>query len=102
VPQRYQIVMALSASRDLDRLFKYVFAVSPSGARSFKNSILDQIASLKVFPHRTVVVERKSQPAIRSVSVENYIIYFSVLEQTRAVQILRIHHGARKPPRRFS
>ena len=102
MPQRYRIVMAPSASRDLDRIFKYVFAISPVGARSLKNSILDQIASLKFFPHRTVALERQSLPEIRSVPIENYIIYFSILEESRTVQILRIHHGARKPPWRFS
>jgi plasmid stabilization system protein ParE len=102
VPQRYRIVMAPSASRDLDRIFKYVFAISPAGARSLKNSIVDQIASLMIFPHRTVAVERVSLPEVRSLPVENYVIYFSVLEDSSTVQILRIHHGARKPPRSFS
>jgi plasmid stabilization system protein ParE len=100
VPEIYRILFSSDASRDLDRIIQYVAASSPAGARSLRESILDQIVRLNLFPHRNQVVGQ--QPSdVRSITVENHIIYFRIIERSKAVRVLRIYHGARIQPKRF-
>jgi hypothetical protein len=94
--------MAPSASRDLDRIFKYVFAISPVGARSLKNSILDQIASLMFFsaPDGYGGATILAGDPLHSNRELHHLFQCSRGKPDHSDP--SGHHGARKPPRRFS
>jgi plasmid stabilization system protein ParE len=64
--------------------------------------ILDDIESLKIFPHRNVVQPaRGANPPLRSLPLGSYVVYFRVLEETRVVRVARVRHGAQQRPYHF-
>lgn len=98
---RYRIVMTPRASRDLQRVYDFIYSKSPAGAESMQQQILDEIARLKDSPHRNVVQTRAGAASVRSAVADPYVNFFSVIDRDLEVNILRIRHGARKQLRRF-
>jgi plasmid stabilization system protein ParE len=81
--------------------YRIIAADSPANAATFGNRLLDQIDGLALFPHRTRMVRphsRQRRHDVRTLPVQNYIVYFRVEERTQLVKVLRIQHGARRPP----
>lgn len=75
----------------------------PQGAVSMIAQLLDAIAGLDTFPHRSQIEHqsKKTKHPVRSVPVWPYIIYFRVLDPLKAVRVLTVRRGARRRPRRF-
>jgi toxin ParE1/3/4 len=101
--QRYRILLAKRAAKDLEAIFEHIAGDSPSNARGMVERILSAIEHLKDFPHRTVV---EGQPAgskhpIRSLPVESYMVFFRVIDEHRVVRILRVRHGAQRRLKRY-
>jgi plasmid stabilization system protein ParE len=74
---RYQTLISGPASRDVQRIWKYLHEQSPSGAKSVRDQILDQISNLELFPRRNIVKAKPGMDLVRSTVVGNFIIYFS-------------------------
>jgi plasmid stabilization system protein ParE len=98
---RYLTSISGPAARDIQRIWKYLHEQSPSGAKSVRDQILDQISNLELFPRRNIVKAKPGMEPIRSTVVGNYIIYFQVIEKQKLVKILRVRHGAQRKLRRF-
>jgi toxin ParE1/3/4 len=103
MPAHYRAILAREASEDLQAIFEYIAGDSPSNAASMIERILRSLELLEVFPHRTIVdppYAVQGKP-LRSLPVGSYVVYFSVNDETRIVQVLRVIHGARRRPNRF-
>ncbi len=88
---------------DLARIRDSIAAKSPQGAAGWVVDIFAAIYKLRDPPRRTVVIGHETSGGIplRSLAVGNYMVYFRVIDQRRAVRVLRVRHGARRALRRY-
>ncbi len=99
----YRIVMSPKANRDISVIRAHISRDSPRNAANLVIAILSAIDGLKRTPNRNRVVSqpRSNRPAVRSMPVWPYMVYFRTDNNARSVSVLRIRHGFRKPLRRF-
>ena len=100
MPTAFHIIVSPESASDLESICSYIAQDSPQNASKTATRILDAIATLEFFPHRTLAEHQNPQMMypVRSLPVKPYIIYFRVLDQQQAVRILAIRHGGRRPP----
>jgi len=103
MPTTFRVILSPEAAADLEAIHAYISKDSAENAAKMVGRILDAIAKLETFPHRTVVEHqsKKIKHSVRSLPVRPYVVYFRVLDQQQAVIILTVRHGARRRPRRF-
>lgn len=95
--ENYRIVMSALAYSDLQSIHKYISKDSANHAAKMIERILDSIQLLVSEPHHTIVeFPRRPRPA-RKLPVQSYVVYYEIHEVDR-VRILRVWHGARRPP----
>ncbi len=99
----YSVVITKTAGSDLEKIHKHIALDSPQNASEMITRILDALAPLKQFPHRTVAEHqaRGLRHPVRSLPVAPYVVYFRVLDSERVIRVLHVRHGARQKPRRF-
>lgn len=90
------VLLTAQAERDLDAHVAYVLARNPDAARRLATDILDQIASLSVFPSRT---RQGRVPGTRELVITGYpyIVVFEIAAQE--ILILHINHARQQWPR---
>jgi plasmid stabilization system protein ParE len=104
MPPVYHVRFTNEASSNLDDIFTFIGSQSPQNAEQVFERLLDEIFSLKSFPHRYKVHRRGKKPngdAVRSMPVPPYVVYYRIIESRRVVRILSVLHGHRRRPRRF-
>ena len=89
-----RVVYRELALADLDQIFRYLDARSPSGARSVTAAIYAAITNVADQP---LSGRETSDPDVRAkvVGRYGYKIFYSVRNNT--VEILHVRHGARRP-----
>lgn len=99
----YRVVIMPRASKDLATICAYIEQDSPQNAASVAQELLDAIDSLGLLPHRYKVHRSNRDPSrvVRSMPVPPFVIYYQVLEQQQAVEVITVRHGSRRQPRRF-
>jgi plasmid stabilization system protein ParE len=100
---RYRIQISRRASIDLQRIFDGIAATSPRNATNVARRILAAADGLKEVPHRTIVAGQRDTEAypVRSLPVQSWVLFFEVHDDSHAVHILRIRHGAQRPLKRY-
>ncbi len=68
------------------------------GASSRGTLVNARVDQLENFPELGRVVPERNQPNIREIIVKNYRIVYRVDQTKKAVEILRVWHGARGEP----
>jgi toxin ParE1/3/4 len=102
-PVIFQVRIRARAMKEIGEIDKYVRQRSPSGADNLLDNLVEAIESLDQFPTRYAVIGADGRIAgVRSMPVGNYLVYYEVDDVRRAVDVLVVRHGARRPPRRFS
>ena len=94
----YEIVWTMPAADDLEGIWRYVAADSPSAADNLVAELVHCVEQIRTFPSAAAIF-RKSRHPIRAVTHRNYRIFYRVREQSARVQILCIRHSARRDPR---
>jgi addiction module RelE/StbE family toxin len=92
----YRIEISPRALRDLQAIFGYLEADSPSNAAAVAERILDGIDGLKELPFRFPVKQVVGSTEIRRLVVYRYIVQYSVNETKALVRIKSIRHGSRR------
>ena len=89
-----RIVYAAPALRDFDEILEYVQKRSPSGARNLSIAIERAIQMCALNPHIGV---RTDQPHLYRWPLRKYryAIFYQVLPNDDAIEILRVIHAAR-------
>lgn len=88
------------AASDLRAIKDYIARDSPHYAEITINRIIDAAMSLEEFPRLGRVVPERSDDSIREIVVQNYRVIY--LLDPDVVEILTVHHGARRlDPRRL-
>ncbi|MFZ1217643.1 MAG: type II toxin-antitoxin system RelE/ParE family toxin [Chthoniobacterales bacterium] len=90
----YEVVITLSALRDLEEIRIFIARDNPSVAETFIEKLLDGAEALSTFPERGGCVTQR--PGARFVIVQPYLIIYRIMEQSRTVRVLRYWHGARE------
>ena len=94
--------MSRRVTKQLDNIFEHISKDSPENASAMIRRILESIDALELFPSRQrVESEKKGRIPVRSLPVAEYMVFFEVHEQNRAVKILRVAHGARRRPKKY-
>jgi plasmid stabilization system protein ParE len=88
----YRVVWSVRSRRDIEGIYAYIAQVAPLAARRFAPRLIAAVESLADHPlrGRTLYGEVREMVAIRP-----YVVRYRV--RGRAVQIIRIKHGAQEP-----
>ncbi len=98
-PVRYRIDISEPAENDLRDIVRYISAQlsAPITALEMLKAIEQAMAGLAEMPHRAPVVadERLAAIGYRKLIVKNYVIFFSIDEKTKVVDVERILYSRR-------
>lgn len=95
----YKVIIESSAADDLVEISDYITRAlnEPGAAAELYYTITDCLLSLSELPKRQKVIsdEPYRSMGIRSMYVKNYIVFYSVNDETAAVHIIRILYNRR-------
>ena len=90
----YNVVVARRAKIDMSEINAYITdeLCNPEAALKLLDEIYDQAISLKIMPKRFALVsdERLALLGIRSIPVKNYLVFYTVDDTTRVVNVVRV------------
>lgn len=90
----YSVVVARQAKSDMSEINAYITdeLYNPEAALKLLDEIYDQAISLKHMPKMFALVsdERLALLGIRSIPVKNYLVFYTVDDTTRVVNIVRV------------
>ncbi|MDP4159429.1 MAG: type II toxin-antitoxin system RelE/ParE family toxin, partial [Bacillota bacterium] len=86
------------AEKDLTEILDYIQIDNPTTALNFLDIIDKAISKLAYFPYlgHTPKDQRLILLKYRMLEVENYLVFYVVLDEEEVVEIRRILHGKRK------
>lgn len=95
----YDIQITEPAEKDLYEIGAYISneLLERETAKNVISKIAKGINSLEDMPLRNTLVadERLAYKGIRKITVDNYIVFYSVTEESKTVTIIRILYGRR-------
>ncbi|MBB2157706.1 type II toxin-antitoxin system RelE/ParE family toxin [Gluconacetobacter diazotrophicus] len=95
----YRIVWRPMAKADLDNIIDYIARDNPTRAETFGQDLRDKTLPLAQHPK----MGRTGRPGLPAfvhelVAHRNYIVFYRVLDDAGAVEILRVKHSAQQIP----
>ena len=94
----FKVFLSEDALSDLERIVAYIAPHNPVAAEGMGNRLLDAALSLCTFPERGRVVPEFQRPELREIVFRSYRIIYRVNNAEKAVEIVRLWHGARGFP----
>lgn len=95
---KFRIEYLPIAEKDLTEILEYIKTDNPTAALNLLDEIDKAISKLSYFPYMGNIP--KDQRLIflkyRMLVVENYLVFYVVLDEEEVVEIRRILHGKRK------
>jgi len=95
----YNVIMTHSARDDLNGISLYIAKElkEPAAAKKLIGKIREAVLNLKEMPTRHSVVSDKNLAikGIRKIVVDNYLVFYVIFEEEKAVAIVRILYGRR-------
>ncbi len=88
----YVVIILEAAHEDLRNILAYISSGNPNAAEILGRELLDQAMSLESFPNRGSRVRKRR--GILKLIQGNYLIYYRIKEQKRAVEIIAFKHSA--------
>lgn len=102
----YDILYTAKARDDLSDIYEYIaFHLSePQTAAGIYERILSSVRSLEDFPLRNALTDGEPwrSKGLRKIPVKNYLVFYTVDEEKKAVHIIRIMYGARDIDKQLS
>ena len=96
---KYRVDVSESAENDLRDIVRYIASQlsAPVSALHMMELFEEAMAGLSDLPQRCplVVDDRLSQMGYRKLIVENYVVFFSIDEKNKVVDVERILYGRR-------
>ncbi len=92
----FRLIYANEADKDLQSIFDYIAQDNPERASSYLGEIEEQLLHLRDFPN----IGNESKYAelralgIRILPFDDYLIFHTVNEKDKAVNIVRVLHGS--------
>ena len=94
----FRLVWTPLARSDLRGIVTYIARDNPDAARRVGERVLDAVEVLRSMPQLGRVVPERRNQSIREIIRGNYRIVYRLREESQAVEIWRIWHGARGIP----
>lgn len=95
----WNVIYTEQAELDLRNIFEYIAYVllAPEAARNQSKRIMDAITNLDKMPFRHQRYEKEPwhSKGMRFIPVDNYLIFFFILESKNTVAVVRIMYGGR-------
>jgi len=92
----HAVEWTVPALRSLLEVVQYIKADDPAAAQRFGKEIKEKVARLTRFPNSGRIVPEFPTSGLREVIVGNYRIIYRVVSKKSRVEILTVHHGARR------
>ena len=94
---KMKIVYTLQAQQDLNNIYEYI-AYSlplPDTARNMSRQIMQSVRSLETMPERNPLYKEEPwhSQGVRFIPVKNYLLFYTVNNETHTVSIARILYG---------
>ena len=97
--EAYSIIYSPEAIKDLRKIYSYIAfeLLVPSTAEGPVNRIRKTIRSLDFMPSRNPIVDWEpwKSMGMHKVPVDNFIVFYTVTDDTQTVTIIRIVYGGR-------
>lgn len=94
---KMKIVYTFQAQQDLKNLYEYVAysLLAPDAARSLYQKIVQSVRSLETMPNRNPLYKEEPwrSQGVRFLPVKNYLLFYTVNNETLTVSIARILYG---------
>ncbi len=94
----YKVIWTDAAIADLYEICSYISRDNRVAAERVGRGILDHVKILESFPYIGPAFPRRSNGAVREIVYHNYRIFYEVMNELKAVNVLRVWHGARGEP----
>lgn len=101
----YRVELTRNAERDLEHLYVWVVNRAPTQGAAWFNGLERAILSLEEMPKRHRFAREPFGPKLRirvlryGEQPHVYRVLFTIDEAAKAVRVLHIRHGGRRPPR---
>jgi plasmid stabilization system protein ParE len=99
--KKYRLILPIDVQDEIRGMVRYIGRDSPERAAQWKNRLLACIRSLTSLPLEFAVDRPSSDRMgydVRKVAFERtYLVFYSVDQSTRTVNVLCVRHGARLP-----
>jgi len=92
----YKVVLSQRAIEDLAGIVLYIAENDPQAAVRFGNSLIDHAQQLSEFPRLGRPVRKRR--GVRQLTHAPYLIFYSVNNSNRSIEVLRFWHAARGEP----
>ena len=96
---KYRVDVSEPAENDLRDIVRYIASQlsAPITALNMMEILEEAMAGLSDMPQRSPLVadERLSQMGYRKLTVKNYVVFFSIDEKNKVVDVERILYGRR-------
>ena len=97
--EEYQVIYSPAALDDLRNIFTYIAyeLLAGQAAQNQTARIRREIRKLDLFPekHEQVDWEPWASMGMRKMPVDNYVVYYTVDNETKTVTVVRIFYGGR-------
>lgn len=94
----YKLIVMPATLEDMDNIYDYITQTlcAPTAANNLLNKLLQEMERLKDFPLSGEIQPNTEnlKREYRRLIVDNYIIFYTVDEQTQTVYIMRVLYGA--------
>ena len=95
--ERYKVILSQKGKAEIRAIIQYI-AVNlhqPDTARHIQHRFKELVASLKTMPNRYALVSDSylASMGLRMASVGNYLVFYMVDQETKAVNISRVIYG---------
>lgn len=94
---KYSYVISNRAENDIDDIFEYIKAglSNDKAARDLFNDFISAIDNICSFPHSSAKSLYPMHKELYKCIVNNYIIFYTVTEESRQVNIVRVLYAKR-------
>lgn len=92
------VILTPQSLADLRVIVRRIALNDPERAKAYGNLLIDRALSLSTFPERGRVVPELNDPSVREIIRGSYRIIYEVMEEPKAIYVLRFWHAARGEP----
>ena len=95
---KYKIQLSIKAKNDLKEIVLYIKneLKEPAIANRYTNLVKREIQKLEYFPQKFAIIDDDiiKDLNIRKININNYIVFYTIDDEVKRVNIVRILYGA--------